>query len=108
MFEKSQNKDAALAFLKFVLEEPQQIAMGKTGQMPVLKSLTGNSELPAYFAVFQKQLETANPRTPNPAWPKIDETIGNAVQQVLRGEKEPQAALDEAAATVDGLLAGKK
>jgi multiple sugar transport system substrate-binding protein len=58
--------------------------------------------------VFQKQLETANPRTPSPAWPKIDETIGNAVQQVLRGEKEPQAALDEAAATVDGLLAGKK
>ncbi|MFN8502426.1 extracellular solute-binding protein [Kouleothrix sp.] len=108
LFDKSQNKDAALAFLKFVLEEPQQIAMGKTGQMPVLKSLTGNSELPAYFAVFQKQLETANPRTPSPAWPKIDETIGNAVQQVLRGEKEPQAALDEAAATVDGLLAGKK
>lgn len=108
LFEKSQNKDAALAFLQFVLEEPQQIAMGATGQMPVLKSLTGNSALPPYFAVFQKQLETANPRTPSPAWPKIDETIGNAVQEVLRGEKEPQAALDAAAATVDGLLAGKK
>jgi multiple sugar transport system substrate-binding protein len=108
IFEKSQNKDAALAFLRFVLDEPQQIAMGKTGQMPVLKSLTGNKELPDYFAVFQKQLETANPRTPSPAWPKIDEAISNAVQQVLRGEKEPQAALDEAAATVDGLLAGKR
>ena len=108
LFDKSQNKDAALAFLRFVLEEPQQVAMGKTGQMPVLKSLSGNKDLPDYFAVFQKQLETANPRTPSPAWPKIDEAIGNAVQQVLRGEKEPQAALDEAAATVDGLLAGKK
>ncbi len=69
MFDKSQNKDAALAFMKFVLEEPQQIAMGKSGQMPVLKSLTGNKDLPDYFAVFQKQLETANPRTPSPAWP---------------------------------------
>jgi ABC-type glycerol-3-phosphate transport system substrate-binding protein len=108
LFDKSQNKDAALAFLRFVLEEPQQIAMGKTGQMPVLKSLSGSKDLPDYFGVFQKQLETANPRTPSPAWPKIDETIGNAVQQVLRGEKEPQAAMDEAAATVDGLLAGKK
>ena len=107
IFDKSQNKEAAAAFLRFVLEEPQQVAMGKTGQMPVLKSLTGNKDLPEYFAVFQKQLETANPRTPSPAWPKIDEAIGNAVQQVLRGEKEPQAALDEAAATVDGLLAGK-
>jgi multiple sugar transport system substrate-binding protein len=108
IFDKSQNKDAAVAFMRFMLEEPQQIAMGKTGQMPVLKSLAGNKELPDYFAVFQKQLETANPRTPSPAWPKIDEAIGNAVQQVLRGEKEPQAALDEAAATVDGLLAGQK
>ena len=108
LFDKSTNKDAALTFLRFLLEEPQQIAMGKTGQMPVLKSLSGSKDLPDYFAVFQKQLETANPRTPNPAWPKIDEAIGNAVQLVLRDEKEPQAALDEAAATVDGLLAGKK
>jgi len=106
LFEQSKNKEAALAFLRFVLEEEAQIAMGKTGQMPVLKSLTGNPELPEYFAVFQEQLATAQPRTPSPAWPKIDEAISTAVQQVLRGDKEPQAALDEAAATVDGLLAG--
>jgi ABC-type glycerol-3-phosphate transport system substrate-binding protein len=105
LFEQSKNKDAALAFLRFVLEEEAQIAMGKTGQMPVLKSLTGHPDLPAYFAVFQQQLATAQPRTPSPAWPKIDEAISTAVQQVLRGEKEPQAALDEAAATVDALLA---
>ncbi len=106
LFERSKNKEAALAFLRFVLEEEAQIAMGKTGQMPVLKSLAGNPELPEYFAVFQEQLATAQPRTPSPAWPKIDEAISAAVQQVLRGEKEPQAALDEAAATVDSLLAG--
>lgn len=106
LFEQSKNKEAALAFLRFVLEEEAQIAMGKTGQMPVLKSLTGNPELPDYFAVFQEQLATAQPRTPSPAWPKIDEAISTAVQQVLRGEKEPQAAMDEAAATVDRLLAG--
>ena len=40
-----------------------------------------------------------------PAWPKIDEAIGNAVLKALRGDMEVQAALDEAAATVDGLLA---
>lgn len=104
MFDKTQNKDASLAFMRFLLEEPQQIAMGKTGQMPVLRSLSGNKELPEYFATFQKQLETANPRTPSPAWPKIDDAINTAVQEVLRGEKEPQAALDEAATTVDQLL----
>jgi multiple sugar transport system substrate-binding protein len=94
--------------MRFVLEDQAQIAMGKTGQMPVLQSLTGNSELPAYFATFQQQLATAQPRTPSPASPKIDDAINTAVQQVLRGEKEPQAALDEAAAAVDDLLAGKK
>jgi multiple sugar transport system substrate-binding protein len=104
LFESSKNKDAALAFMRFALEEEPQIMMGKTGQMPVLQSLTGNPELPPYFAVFQEQLATAQPRTPSPAWPKIDDAINTAVQQVLRGEKEPQAALDEAAAAVDELL----
>ncbi len=108
MFEKSQNKQAALAFMRYMLSEEAQVALGKVGQMPVLKSLTGSKDLPDYYTVFQQQLATARPRTPNPNWPKIDDAISTAVQQVLRGEKEPQAALDGAAATVDGLLAGKK
>ncbi len=108
MFEKSQNKQAALAFMRYMLSEEAQVALGKVGQMPVLKSLTGSKDLPDYYVTFQQQLATARPRTPNPNWPKIDDAISSAVQQVLRGEKEPQAALDEAAATVDGLLAGKK
>ena len=63
-------------------------------------------DLPDYFATFQKQLETANPRTPIPAWPKIDEAVSNAVLKALRGESTIQAALDEAATQVDALLAG--
>ncbi len=106
MFEKSQNKAAALAFMRYMLNTESQTALGKVGQMPVLKSLTGSKDLPDYYAVFQQQLETAQPRTPSPAWPKIDDTINTAVQQVLRGEKTAQAAMDEAAAAVDKLLAG--
>ncbi len=108
MFDKTQNKDAALAFMRFMLGAEAQTALGKVGQMPVLKSLSGSPDLPAYYAVFQKQLETAKARTPSPAWPKIDTAISDAVLSVFRDEKQPQAALDEAAATVDGLLAGKK
>lgn len=106
LFEASENKEAALAFLRFLLSEEAQLAMGKVGQMPVLQSLAGHPDLPDYYPAFQTQLETAQPRTPSPAWPKIDEAISTAVQKVLRGEEEPQAALDEAAATVDELLAG--
>lgn len=106
LFKASKNKEAALAFMRFMLGEEAQLALGKIGQMPVLKSLAGNSALPAHYAIFQEQLKTAKARTPSPAWPKIDEALNNAVQQVLRGEKEPKAALDEAATAVDALLAG--
>ena len=41
-------------------------------------------------------LEAINAALEGSSTNKIDETIGNAVQEVLRGEKEPQAALDEA------------
>jgi multiple sugar transport system substrate-binding protein len=98
-------KDAALAFTRFMLSEEAQRLMGTTGQMPVLTSLIGDAALPDFFPTFMEQLKTANARTPSPAWSKIDEAIGNAVLKALRGDADVQAALDEAATTVDGLLA---
>jgi multiple sugar transport system substrate-binding protein len=106
VFKQTQNKEAALAFTRFMLSEEAQLAMGKIGQMPVLSSLAGNAELPDYYPTFQEQLKTANARTPVPAWPKIDEAISNAVLKALRGDATVQAALDEAATTIDGLLKG--
>ncbi len=106
VFKTTQNKEAALAFTRFMLSEDVQLAMGKIGQMPVLTSLAGNTSLPDYYPTFQKQLATANARTPSPAWPKIDEAISNAVLKALRGDMGVQAAMDEAAKAVDGLLAG--
>ena len=104
VFNSTENKDAALAFVRHMLSEETQLAMGKVGQMPVLSSLVGHPDLPDFFPTFMKQLETANARTPVPSWPKIDEAIGNAVLKALRGDMEVQAAMDEAAGIVDGLL----
>ncbi len=104
VFSQTQNKELALEFVRFLLSEEAQLAMGKVGQMPVLTALAGHPELPDYYAVFSEQLETARARTPSPAWPRIDEAIGNAVLEALRGDKPVQQALDDAAATVDGLL----
>jgi multiple sugar transport system substrate-binding protein len=106
VFKATQNKEAALAFTRFMVSEEAQLAMGKIGQMPVLASLAGNAELPDYYPMFQEQLKTAKARTPVPSWPKIDEAVSNAVLKALRGETEVQAALDEAATAVDALLAG--
>ena len=108
LFKASKNKEAAKAFITFMLSTEAQTMMGKVGQMPVLKSLAGSSAMPDYFATFQEQLKTAKPRTPSPAWPKIDDAINTTVQNIVRGKEEPQAGLDKAAGTIDGLLAGKK
>lgn len=104
VFSQTQNKEAALAFVRFLLSEEAQLEMGKVGQMPVLTSLSGHADLPEYFSVFSQQLETAKARTPNPNWPLIDEALGNAVLEALRGDKPVQEALDDAATTIDGLL----
>ncbi len=106
VFKATQNKEAALAFTRFMVSEEAQLAMGKIGQMPVLQSLVGNSDLPDYYPTFQEQLKTAKARTSVPAWPKIDEAVTNAVLKALRGDATAQAALDEAATAIDALLAG--
>ncbi|MEX2548162.1 MAG: extracellular solute-binding protein, partial [Chloroflexota bacterium] len=100
VFAQTENKEAALAFLRFLLSEEAQLEMGKVGQMPVLTALSGNAELPEYFGTFSEQLETARARTPHPNWPLIDEALGNAVLEALRGDKPVQQALDEAAVTI--------
>ena len=105
LFESSKNKDAAIAFMRYITSPDAQLAFATTGQMPVLKDLENSADVPAFFPVFQTQLQTAQPRTPSPAWPKIDEAITNAVLQVLMGEVEAQPALDDAAAAIDELLA---
>jgi multiple sugar transport system substrate-binding protein len=108
LFESSKNKDAAIAFMRYITSPDAQLAFATTGQMPVLKDLENSADVPDFFPVFQTQLQTAQPRTPSPAWPKIDEAIGNAVLQVLNGEVDAKSALSDAAAAVDELLAKYK
>jgi multiple sugar transport system substrate-binding protein len=108
LFNSSKNKDAAIAFMKFITSAPAQLDFAATGQMSVLTDLGTSPQVPAYFPVFETQLQTAKPRTPSPAWPKIDEAIGNAVLQVLNGEVDAKSALSDAAAAVDELLAKYK
>lgn len=105
LFEASKSKDAALAFAMYLADPAAQLAMATTGQMPVLAELKDSGEVPDYFPTFLTQLDTARPRTPSPAWPKIDEAVTAAIYQAITGEMDSQSALDAAAATIDDLLA---
>lgn len=105
MTQSSKNKDAAAEFMRFLLSEDAQYEMAKVGQMSVLSSLGDKlTGINAYYAPFVEQLATAQPRTPTPAWPKIDDILKAQIQKALQGEPVQQA-LDEAAAQIDPLLA---
>ena len=80
--------------------------MGTTGQMPVLSQphrRPGAARLLPHLPAAARDRQGAHARVPS--WSGIDEAICNAVLKALRGDAEVQDALDEAAATVDSLLA---
>jgi multiple sugar transport system substrate-binding protein len=109
MFEKSKNKEAAWAFSRYMLSSQVQLAMGKIGQLPAIKSVATAPELQSlpYYATFLKQLQSTKARLPHPAWTKIETVLNDAFEAAFRGDKDPKTLLDAAAPKVDALLAGK-
>lgn len=106
MFKGSKNKTAAWELMKFTLGDTAQIAMGKTGLIPTLKSAAAADEFKndAINQVYVKQLETALPRTPHPGWAKIEEHFQLAFEKAIRNEGQPKELLDELAAKIDEAL----
>lgn len=103
---QSQNKDASMEFMRYLLSEDAQLAMAKVGQMPVLADLgTQLTDINAYYAPFVEQLKTAKPRPVTPAWTQIDTILQDEIRAAFRGEKTVQEALDSAASQADALLA---
>ncbi len=105
MTTSSKHQDAAMKFIAFTQTADYQIAMAKTGQMSVVKSLDSQeaSAVPA-FAPFIKQLQTARPRPSVPQAPAIDTALQNELTKAFQGSESVQQALDNAAKTIDPLL----
>jgi multiple sugar transport system substrate-binding protein len=83
-----------------------------TGDLPVRAATT---KLPGYrqflakypgVGVWANNLNNAVQARPvTPIYPKISTVVGQAVQSVLLGKAQPQAALSQAAQQVNGILA---
>lgn len=101
----SKHQDAAMKFLAFTQTADYQLAMAKTGQMSVVKSLDSQeaSTVPD-FAPFIKQLQTARPRPSVPQAPAIDSALQNELTKAFQGSESVQQALDNAAKAIDPLL----
>jgi multiple sugar transport system substrate-binding protein len=103
----TQHPDEAFRLFEyFVSQEPRYF--------PDFSSIPANSTIPipetgvalkdAALEVFQEQLKYAQPRGPHPEWQKISKAIYDAMQSALTGQQTPQEALDQAQATIDGIL----
>lgn len=104
IFAGSENPDAAMQWLAFLMSEESQKMMAEVGVIPTLAALADDPDMPEYFGVFLEQLETAQARVPHPAWSDMDNAINNAFQRMLRGDQTPQEALDQAAEEINALL----
>lgn len=58
----------------------------------------------ARYKVFNDSMNFAVARGPHESWPTISEAIYTAEQSAILGEKTPEEALAEAAATIDPIL----
>ena len=104
IFQDTENADAAMKWVAFLMSEKAQVMMGQVGVMPTLSSLTGSSQLPDYYSIFMEQLATAQARVPHPKWSDMDNAINNAFQRMLRGDQTVSEALDQAAEEINALL----
>ncbi|MBD2868906.1 extracellular solute-binding protein [Paenibacillus arenilitoris] len=107
IFANSKHPQEAWTFAKWMLgEEPQKI-MSKLGLIPTNKTAANDPaflETP-FVTEFVKQLETALPRTPIPQYGEMEGIVNLAFEKAVRGELDPKAALDEAAKSIDAILA---
>lgn len=107
--QQSENKPAAMEFMRYLLDPEIQLEFAKVGQMPVLESLNDDlTEINDYYAPFVEQLATARPRPATPAWAEIESILQDEVRAAMRGDKSVQEALDSVASQADALLAEYK
>jgi multiple sugar transport system substrate-binding protein len=105
MFKSSKNKEAAAKFLEFFFGDEWRLQFDKlTGFPPVTKSLGDDPHFqkPVY-QVMVKSMDGAKPWPLVIEWAECTDLIWDAITAVFLGEKDPQTALDDAAAEIDAL-----
>jgi multiple sugar transport system substrate-binding protein len=107
LFENSQNKDVAWKFLDMIFtQEWRSRFTGGEGFLPVQKAVAAE---PAFaddpdLREFAALLPQARFAPVIPGWEEIADITSSALQRIYLGEAEPKAALDAAAAEIDGIL----
>lgn len=109
MFANSKHKEEAWKFMQFMMKPETQVIMAQAGLIPTNITAANDEKVLSvpYLKPYIEQLKTAKPRTPHPAWAKIEESFNLAVEKAVRGEATPKEALDQAAQEIEGFLQEK-
>lgn len=107
IFANTEHPEEAFAFLEYFDSQSERLWPEFT-RMPARPDVplapTGDARIDEAAGVFTEQLQYAANRGPHPEWPRISRAIQDAIQSSLTGQKEPQEALDDAQAVIDGIL----
>lgn len=106
VFASCKNPDAAYEFAKFMTSEPVQLAMLKSGQLPILKSLVDNEAVTSnpVWTVYMQQMNSAMARIPSPNSSAIQEIWSEAITNIFANGADVKTALHTAAEGIDAKL----
>ena len=108
------NKPAAVSFAVFMTNDDSEMMEAEAGNLPTRSAIfdkvktwfgdNGKPQMAEMFTAWQASL--ADARTPPliPQWIEVSNVIWPAVQAAIVGQKEPKAALDEAAAQATQIM----
>lgn len=111
MFENSQNKDTAWAFLDYLFTtELRAEFTGGEGFLPVNKEVAASPAFAdsATLKAFTDLLPDARFAPVISGWEEIAAVTSNAMQRIYLGEGEIEATLDAAAAEIDGIISANR
>jgi multiple sugar transport system substrate-binding protein len=106
-------RNAAWTFLKWFTSPTEAMQWSlATGDLPIRASQTQTAAYPKYTAKYKgvgtfvdNQQNALKARPVLPTYNEISQAMGQAIQAILLGKAQPQAALDQAAQQVDQILA---
>jgi multiple sugar transport system substrate-binding protein len=113
VFENGDAKvNAAVEFLTWFSEPEQQLVwMKAAGSLPIRQSIEDHpgyqewlDSYPGIQAMVDNLANAVHTRPAVTQYPRISESVGQAIASVLLGKAEPQAALDQAAQEATALL----
>jgi ABC-type sugar transport system, periplasmic component len=103
----TQHPDEAFRLLEYYVSQDHRL-FPEFGNIPPRSDIelpvTGIEKKDAALQVFLEQLQYAQPRGPHPEWQRISKAIYDAMQAALTGQMSSKDALDQAQATIDGIL----